>query len=1149
MSSSSQQQAKGLNTDRRSKNRFRFTSSKERGRQASADVYRKRRRGESTTIGASSREERVHCGKDEYNGGNTANGHQKARKRSRAFKDGADGDGKQAVVLARPKKDSDDGEVVGATLDLSDSDSAGGESASCASSSNFASELDIAFDRNGSQIFAAFHREVWHLVRSLPELLHHADKVVDVLLRYMLSPAAAKGEEGENDDESSVNNATVDDDRLDDDEENEAEKNETKDADAERRRGHRRRRYVVNDATTDILHLIAVLGRDLLHEIHPYLHSKIMPRILYDLISPPPPVPTTKHPQQPIPVDVTVVETAFRTLAYLFRYDAGPLLEEACYTDDNKNGDGEPCLEPMRKYYGVVLAHRRDVVRRLGAEAFAPLIRKLKSDGAKKRHLKRVLRAFVTASGTHQQQSSPAPALKRLQDDAVDGISQLMFQVCKGVHGRLHSKGSIAIKCVLDSFKGSQDDDANKIKLLERIASKFFDHLCRFLDRPSASDVLRTVLRSAQSSITSTKSAHHCQSFLQIARQMIIFRDGFLIKGKEEENNDSLPLAEELFHVLEKLLKPTIFCELTRSCQNGVIKLLCLVLKSVPGKNDLVARAGRQVQCVLSSFGYQTAEPMSDDEGQPVASIAAILATDLLPYVSPDIGMEAIGSAIAAAAAGIAERDRDCAVSLVHSILMSTRNTQCEESNDDKDCTFNLNTAALCMVSASEKSSLLEACLVSPDFGSFSEGLCSQLAVAAQCASFIGLLRVRNVADKKNLPKCYEKVSNWLLSLLDIVSSDKQYRKGEVLEPSMGVLYSIVLESCALYMEAVLLRLDQSAIMNDSPKHLEKLAAKHLIAKPESIWTVKSVSSIVLLFQKLGISLNVDGDSVFGSLTPNLRRPSHFLRLHTLQILASLPSRPFVVDHADLDLSCDLDEEPSSGPIGGMSERRQGPTGMCDIMKTLLKIESTPLSLDQERHIVAGISRIEVLGRTGRLPVSHAEAAGSHLLGLLHAKFAPVWPAAVKAIVALSGGHEQSTWPSIQHAITEVTLGRSSIEPTKCLDGDGDGMFVHSKYFELCLQWEKSNGIDSRLFGQVVNPSNRVRGSRFECTDESAVFESLWKIMEVGSNLMTTHSRSIVPIFLKFMLEQFYSGGGDDPDAREMRLVEHVVDRCGEIER
>ena len=145
--------------------------------------------------------------------------------------------------------------------------------------------------------------------------------------------------------------------------------------------------------------------------------------------------------------------------SYIFRYDSDVLKDD---------------LEAMRKYYGATIVNRRELIRRLAAETFAPQIRKLKSQSARQRHLRRVLKALAATEDqpvTHQS--------KRTQSDAVDGISQLVFQLVRGVPGKLHSQGQQSLAFIL-SFcirRGS--------KLIFSVASTL---LCLLYTSPSPRD-------------------------------------------------------------------------------------------------------------------------------------------------------------------------------------------------------------------------------------------------------------------------------------------------------------------------------------------------------------------------------------------------------------------------------------------------------------------------------------------------------------------------------------------------------------------------------------------------------------------------------------------------------------------------------------
>ena len=145
---------------------------------------------------------------------------------------------------------------------------------------------------------------------------------------------------------------------------------------------------------------------------------------------------------------------------------------------------------------------------------------------------------------------------------------------------------------------------------------------------------------------------------------------------------------------------------------------------------------------------------------------------------------------------------------------------------------------------------------------------------------------------------------------------------------------------------------------------------------------------------------------------------------------------PFVTDYADLDLSGDLDEEPDgmnaegSTSNGGGGRGTMPYSGMCDLIETLLRIEETPVNIDTERNLTSSITRVEIMARTGRLPVMYVEAAVHHMFGILHTKFQPLWQSSIKAIVALASSHRNLAWPCIESQLERVMIHHESITPS-----------------------------------------------------------------------------------------------------------------------
>lgn len=265
------QHVKAFNSDAKSNNRLRYISGKERAKKASADVYRSYKRRTGVVTSAASREERVHH-QDQFV-------YVKPRKAKKTFRRGND----LKVAIRATEIDCGDDQD-----DLIEIDS----------NTTFAMELDLTRDRNISPLFLKMYFELTPLVGSLPEVLHHSKKIISLLLSYLLSPAS----------DPSVPSREVD------------WINEK----------CPKKGFVVNFVTADVLHLISVLARDLRHEIHPYVDKWIMPRIINDLINPP----TTlgddlieeRRSHQQRQLDVTIIETAFRTMSYIFRYDISATL-------------------------------------------------------------------------------------------------------------------------------------------------------------------------------------------------------------------------------------------------------------------------------------------------------------------------------------------------------------------------------------------------------------------------------------------------------------------------------------------------------------------------------------------------------------------------------------------------------------------------------------------------------------------------------------------------------------------------------------------------------------------------------------------------------------------------------------------------------
>jgi len=1128
---------KSINTDARSSKRFRFASSKQRSKQASADVYRSYKRRIGVTS-AASREERVfHPHREES-----------AKKRQRRVD--TDNSNKNNINKI-------DDSLFGDTVAEKHDKLAQKEGSSITvddkvdlledvTEATFTEELDIANDRNASEIFREFYRDVWPLSRSLPEIMHHSSKIVDLLLAYLLSHEM----------EPHVKSNSFE-----------------KMASADTRMHQNRERFLLNHATTDLLHLLAVLAKDLRHEIHPFLHNKIIPRIVVDLLN----QPTTsnlvhdddsllkdaegdtimevdkevekkddkiedenqvKKPQQFMPIDVSIIEASFRTLSYIFRYDADALIIEL--EPGSKNA--EPCLERLRQYYGATLAHRRDVVRRLAAETFAPLIRKLKSENARRRHLRRVLRALVTTVSASSDNKTTR--VVRLQANAVDGISQLFFEVARGVAGQMNSKGKTAMKVLLDVLcaQGNKKELMSRSgrALIHSVTSIFLEKLCHHVHRRYIGDVLGEIIRTMQRVLEIIKGGrtlpekgydHGPQEYMiQLLIQAVSFRDGTLMEHNRDEQkyNSRSELTKVVVQVMNVLVP--VFPDLPASAQMPVLSLLTATWKAIPSDPNFARQIKRHIGNIVQCH-------MIQGETAAMQHPVCVLARDLVPYLPPTVGMGLVGTSILSAAADLIEKDRELCLTLVLSIVKSSSLASASETTESEGSLFCLERATQCRVSAETKKKLLSACLLDFKDKKDSPSEICNLGVAALCISFLTLVGVKDEEDEhdeKSLKRSFDSTSKWLLDVFMFCSKKMDQDCNEKQDHS--IVASLALESLAkLSMDFHRRDIGASSVKKLLVK-TKKIVEKMLLSNPTSHWTLRSTAISAQALQMVGDFFE-DRDAIFDALIPNLRNPSHVRRLYSLQILETLPKMPYVTDHADLDLADDLDEEPSefvaaTGPTGGVVR-----SGLCDIVETLVSLESTPIQFHNERQLLNLISRVEILGRTAKLPVVYTEAAANHMLGILYIKFSPIWADAVRAFISLATRQESFVWAPLKAQLSKLMTKMPEKEEQVFMDAapssenSAGAIFQQHGQFQA---WDNSNGTDFSLFGG--------QGTQRLPTDEATVLQHAWSVLEGAPELMAKNSREIVPIFLQFMHAQFYARSPHDPDARELRIENHIED-------
>ena len=1277
------QPTKSFNTQG-GKNRLRFASAKSRAKKASADVYRS---SDNNRLSARSstavREKRVHD-TSFVGSGEKKKKRKKGKKGAKQQTDGgkqklADDDdeeeeeeeeeeiryfgndndseglgiGRTAVIVSSKSKlklaedmamnvdDDDDDEEVALEEDEEEQ-----QSDLISGGTIFLTELEISSQRNGSQLFQKMVRELRPVSKSLAELLHHSEHIVDVLYAFLLSPRGGGGAATPCRRRGSSGGGSS------------STKRETWKAYKKHLSSIAPNGYTVNVGTSDILHLLGVLSRELRQELFPYLTSRILPRIMDDMLNPPTPVIMhdggdldDDHHKQ-IVLDVSLVESAFRTVSYLFKYNADLIInngQEQLQVQKKQLGDADI----LRQYYGKTICHKRDIVRRLACEAYAPLLRKC-LDGGLKRHLSRTVKALASslaAASTAAADDSDADthgsdeetntdtgvmtnSARRARSDAIDGVSTLLFEVARGVPGRVHSKkGRLVVRTLLECLVGSlarkkKDKESsstsssssslgmekNKAQAMYEVASQFLyklrGHVARrnndgeqdlagsaFVD---VLDEMHRALDQATSAMkessSSTETAVHygVGHMINLMTETIRFQDGRLLANRRGSSTEAL---DRISNSLQELLSKEIFSEAGRKLQDQILQYLCSAWRANPSHPSFALRLGKFFPSIVAPTNASVSEASGNLDP------ALFLGKHLLPYLPKKVASTYLMPALlGAAASSKGGKNDESSLVLLHTIATTVWPSKGPDHTHDididdaaADALFTLEAAECCPdLSAKLRSSLFDICLsqdlddvstkgkrkskkaASTQRGALSvENQIACVGYASRCIPFLVCLECssggggddseddESSVDDSQLNEVLNRVFKWYSTVMKNLDTNVQTKAGR--QSSQAIIsLSLLFESLSKSLIECHKRVSSPAVSSMMKKTIVKAKSycnSLIFLHPKSFWVVRGVAAVTKASSAIdpGSRLNDKSNETFELLVPNLAEGNHFLRLYTLQILDSYPVRPFVTDHADLDLADDLDEDPSYRPQGdgnddddNMANADATPgsslTGSCDVLSLLAMLESIPIALPNERKLTNQLSRVEVYARTGKLPIVYAEAVACHMLGLLHVKFSPIWPAAVKVIVSLSLAQEGPAWPHIEAAL-KLSMKKISVE-----NKDGDEIVAAADHetdscnleaithhHSQCAAWEKSRGKNIEIFGSHYVDRN-AQVSRHVNADELTLFENIWSIMENAPHLTATKSKVAVPIFFEFLEHQYYVFHQDEPDTREVDLSS-IIDR------
>ena len=1079
----------------------------------------------------------------------------------------------------------------------------------------FLTELELSSQRNGSQLFHKLIRQLNPMCKSIAELVHYSEQIVNLLYAYLLSPRTAAADSSNSESVTPVKRP------------NESWKAYQKHLQTSSTNG-----YTVNVCTIDVLHLFGVLGRELQTEIYPYLFTRIVPRIIDDMLNPPSMTVGGEEGKQQnvVPLDVSYIEAAFRTISYLFKYNSDQIVHNQLPKQSTKStqegtrkqqqtvGDADI----LRQYYGSTICNKRDIIRRLSCESYAPILRKCTDKGLK-RHLSKTIKALAsslanaTTVDEDGNEESMTLSAQRAKSDAIDGVSTLLYEIAKGSPGRIHSKkGRLVVKIVLDTLLGytsggtggsnkkkKDEKKSMNVQLEKNKAEAVYDVLSQFLyklrghvaqrtqntggeDTASKSfqdvlDELHKPLNGVTSmmkdkSSTETSALTQCVSghVIDLMIETINFQDGRLFISTASNNNrnsgSSIASIDRVVNSLQVLLNNDVYSNVGNKLQSQILNYLCSAWRHNPSHPSFALRLGKFFPSIVSAVN------ISNDDDDTSLDPALFLGRHLLPYLPKKVAATYLIPALLGAAA-TSSSSTDSSLVLLQTIATTVwpnNNDANEVDIDDTavDAMFTLEAAEYCpALSAKVRSSLFDICVSSSDV----EDL-ARLGYISRCIPFLVCLECSGsgegsdeeeedddddcAVDNSHLEEVLNRVFKWYAMVLKKLDARKS-KKGKKDHDEQGsfIVQAFILESFSKSAIECHKRISSSIVASQMEKTLTKVktfANTLLYQHPTSLWVVKGVAAVTKALSTIepGSRLNDKSNDTFELLVTNLAQPNHYLRMYTLQILDSYPSRPFITDHAELDLTDDLDEEPSYKPQPTAVDKEGGLnpvdnssvsllSGPCDVISLMKALESIPIALPNERKFTSQLNRIEVYARTGKLPIIYAEAVVCHMLGLLHVKFSPIWPFAVKVTVSLSQAQEGPAWPYIE-TVLKKSMKKSAVHDntdSNALDlDDEETSSDHTKaitnHHKLCIAWEVSKGKIVDIF-KPQDKDRNAQVSRHVVSDELTLFENIWLIMQDGPHLTSTKSKIVVPIFFEFLVAQYYVFHQDEPDSRETDLT------------
>jgi hypothetical protein len=226
---------------------------------------------------------------------------------------------------------------------------------------------------------------------------------------------------------------------------------------------------------------------------------------------------------------------------------------------------------------------------------------------------------------------------------------------------------------------------------------------------------------------------------------------------------------------------------------------------------------------------------------------------------------------------------------------------------------------------------------------------------------------------------------------------------------------------------------------------------------------------------------------------------------------------------------------------------------MIDIVDILLDVITSPISLESEREFSRTIEKVEVILRCKQLNKNFTDLALSTCLGIINVKFQPFWEPVIKTILS----DPESIFKNdhflglLFEAVDSLFFIKQTGNLNRVVDTPTPNniTFLYEKLENLLNSDDGENTIDSNTSQSLIfylntkdffDEEEHMNLSSDLRSDCETINKNLWSIIKRCPSITLTKSKTIVPMFFKFLNEQYYLTLSEDPEIIDLKRIKVI---------